>query len=289
MNVENSRRRKDLLHGTGPRSCALAVLIFCVSCSGGGEGVAAPVAAKPTDSPQPTYTVLTVAQVALGSYHSCAVLSDQTLQCWGSNASGQLGNGTTLRVTIPTPVSGIWLAVAATGPGSSGGIGGGRTCGLNGTGSLFCWGYSNFGALGDGTSNSSSAPVRATTTSIFSSLAVGWNSLGAAISNSGALYRWGYVSLSTFIEVPRIDATAPAFSSIAAGPSHLCGIDSAGTAWCTGRRARGQIAGRQNNRNQATGRYRHRAALVGCGIVYTAWRVRHISYRSNGAAATGTE
>src|SRR5262249_10343745 len=36
-----------------------------------------------------------VAEVALGSYHTCARKTDGTLWCWGYNTSGELGDGTT--------------------------------------------------------------------------------------------------------------------------------------------------------------------------------------------------
>ena len=42
--------------------------------------------------------------IALGYRHSCAILDDTRLKCWGSNQFGQLGDSTTTTRTIPTEV-----------------------------------------------------------------------------------------------------------------------------------------------------------------------------------------
>ena len=43
--------------------------------------------------------------VAAGSAHTCAVLGNGGVQCWGSNENGQLGTGDTTSRTLPTSVS----------------------------------------------------------------------------------------------------------------------------------------------------------------------------------------
>ncbi|MFI5099187.1 MAG: RCC1 domain-containing protein [Actinomycetes bacterium] len=45
-----------------------------------------------------------VASLTLGYSHACAVLRDGTMRCWGWNAWGQLGNGTTQDSSVPVPV-----------------------------------------------------------------------------------------------------------------------------------------------------------------------------------------
>lgn len=48
-----------------------------------------------------------VTQIISGEVHSCALLTDQTVRCWGGNALGELGNGTT-GPDVRDPASPVW-------------------------------------------------------------------------------------------------------------------------------------------------------------------------------------
>ncbi|MGD8860048.1 MAG: hypothetical protein PVI30_08540 [Myxococcales bacterium] len=106
-----------------------------------------------TDTPHDTPRVLpgtrTALQVAAGTHHSCARVSENgySVQCWGAGSLGQLGNDlapplTTTPVTVQTgpstPLDGI-EALAA---------GEDFTCALRSTGEVFCWGSNTVGQLG---------------------------------------------------------------------------------------------------------------------------------------------
>ena len=52
-------------------------------------------------SPPPIYTV-----IVAGSYFTCGLASDGVVSCWGDNAAGELGDGTTINRPSPVEVSG---------------------------------------------------------------------------------------------------------------------------------------------------------------------------------------
>ena len=51
-----------------------------------------------------------VTAIATGAFHTCAVLRSGGIDCWGSNASGQLGNATTVDHAHPVAVAGFGTA-----------------------------------------------------------------------------------------------------------------------------------------------------------------------------------
>ena len=96
--------------------------------------------------------------LSAGNYHTCAVKASGSAYCWGRNAEGQLGDGTTTPRSAPTPVSGggQWSDVAG---------GGVHSCGVKTDSSLWCWGGNQWGSLGDATFDDSLVPVQTSGTS----------------------------------------------------------------------------------------------------------------------------
>lgn len=93
-----------------------------------------------------------VSMIACGDNHSCALLTDGSVRCWGRGIDGQLGNGATPRQSVPVIVEGLHdvIAVAA---------GGSHSCAVLKTGGVKCWGANGGGQLGDGTISAKASPV----------------------------------------------------------------------------------------------------------------------------------
>ncbi len=119
-----------------------------------------------------------------GEEHACALLGDGSVECWGANNHGQLGDGTTTSRTTPAPVPGLSgvLAVAA---------GGAHTCALMADYSIECWGDNSHGQLGDGTTADVVAtPQPVLSSELFNTVACG-ASHTCARTSSGSLFCWG--------------------------------------------------------------------------------------------------
>lgn len=81
--------------------------------------------------------------ISLGDNHGCAILSDDTLKCWGLGSSGQLGNGS-MSSAGPTAVSLVSTVKAVAG-------GYGHTCVIKTDNVVGCWGSNWMGQTGSGT------------------------------------------------------------------------------------------------------------------------------------------
>jgi len=92
-------------------------------------------------------------QVAVGSYHSCAITAHGGVKCWGANGNGQLGEGTTRAHLLPVDVVGLTDGVIAMTLGEA------HTCTLIAGGRVKCWGQNSYGQLGDGTTTDRRTPV----------------------------------------------------------------------------------------------------------------------------------
>ena len=90
-------------------------------------------------------------KVSAGAYHTCAILDNGDLKCWGYDGAGQLGDGGTNTDTNAPSSTAIDLGTGRTAFAVSAGHK--HTCAILDNGDLKCWGYDDHGQLGDGGSN----------------------------------------------------------------------------------------------------------------------------------------
>ncbi len=209
-----------------------------------------------------TYPVKIVA----GNSHTCALISDGTIRCWGSNTYGQLGDGTFVDKSVPTKVLGISTAkdIAATAI---------TTCAYLTDKSVKCWGMAGNGRLGIAapttcvspyapSSCSYNNPSTVTPTipagSYYTAIYGGYNHTCVHSSTNGEVKCWGsnsngQVGVNTIVDVwtPTVITTAgmalgtlasgTQVKSLALGRAHSCALMNIGAVYCWGANDKGQL------------------------------------------------
>ncbi len=186
-----------------------------------------------------------IKQIEAGDNHTCAVSNNNGLvYCWGSNMSGQLGDGTTFSRSVPTQVPSLLNVLEV----ASGGV---FTCVLHGNRQVSCWGANNAGQLGDGTTAARSTPAPVTNLDSVTQISAG-AAHACAIQSGVTLWCWGNNNVGQLGDNSSIQRNAPVqisstMSSVSAGGTHTCGRNSANQAFCWGSNAGGQLGLGDNN------------------------------------------
>src|SRR3954467_9325232 len=190
--------------------------------------------------PKAVQNLSNVVALASGGFHNCVILSDRTVECWGRNQDGQLGNGNnTTDAGTPQPVSGLTGVVAL----ASGGY---HTCALLTDASVRCWGRNDRGQVGDGTSTSASTPVVVSGLSNAASLSGGLYHTCALVGD-GTVQCWGQNDNGQIGNTLPFSSTPVTVSGIAnaialsSGVFHSCALFADGTAKCWGSNSNGQL------------------------------------------------
>lgn len=177
--------------------------------------------------------------------HACARARAGVVYCWGDNATGQLGDGTTKQRRTPVAVLGLNDATALA-------AGTGHTCAARRTGRVVCWGANAEGQLGDGSTVDRTKPVVVTGIQGARALAAG-GAHTCALQASGATQCWGSNKRGQIgngvgaanLAVPQsrpaavqklVDAV-----EVGAGALHTCARRRTGEVACWGHSSQGQL------------------------------------------------
>ena len=183
--------------------------------------------------------------VALGVDHTCAILDDQSVACWGSNAQGQIGQPANLNAN-PTPTLVPGLKAQALSLGIE------HSCAVTLTGSVQCWGSNSKGQLGVPATQltQSATPQIIGGLSNIKALVSGFNFV-CALTQGSTVQCWGDNQSGQLGNASTIDSAAPVAAgslsgvqALAAGAYHACATTGTAVS-CWGRNDQGQLDGRQ--------------------------------------------
>ena len=242
---------------------------------------------------------LRATQVTLGLDYACALDLQGQAWCWGAGRDGELGTGTTGQAVAqtyhPQPVTGghKFVDIAA---------GLSTACGLDASGTAWCWGLNNYGQLGSAGPASTGTPTAVSGLPPLRALAQGGNNFTmCAIAADSAGYCWGNNasgeigagSVGGASAVPQAVAGGHKFSSITLGAGFGCGVSNDGAAWCWG--APGALGDSASTASgmpvSVSGGYHYTALAAGaaysCGrTVETAWVCWGAVSTTQGSTAT---
>jgi alpha-tubulin suppressor-like RCC1 family protein len=183
--------------------------------------------------------------LAGGTVYECAVLSSGSVQCWGTNLDGNLGDGTTNDSSTPVTALGVTQAI---------GVAAGRvhTCAVLSTGGVACWGANASGQLGDGTTNQQHTAVSVVGLAGPAVAVAAAGDTSCALLATGLVQCWGDNSTGQLGNGTTTSSVAPvsvvgvtnAISVTEGGngtSTHSCAVLASGNAVCWGSNESGEL------------------------------------------------
>lgn len=168
-------------------------------------------------------------EITAGFYHTCARKNNNKVYCWGRDAEGQVGLGTTkicassgaLCIDKPSYVMDARVVDA----------GGFHACALDSANAAFCWGSSSHGQVGAGSYGTISSPVPVSGGLTFTSISAG--QFSSCATASAGMYCWGAIvsgggAALTGSPTPSQISTYNGYNSVSVGYLHACGYYSIG-------------------------------------------------------------
>ena len=191
----------------------------------------------------------TAKMVSAGDSHTCAVLDDDTLKCWGGNGYGQLGYGDTTQRTSPEATLVVALGSGHKAKMVSAGYR--HTCAILDDDTLKCWGRNGDGQLGYGDTTQRTSPEATLVVALGSGRTAKMVSAGeshtCAVLDDDTLKCWGangdgQLGIGGLTSSNSVDfGSGRTVRSASAGDYHTCAVLSDGSTWCWGHNGDGQV------------------------------------------------
>ena len=183
-------------------------------------------------------------RVVAGGTFACALLTNRSVQCWGTGTSGQLGNGASVNsLTTPVAVQGVTDAEELV-------AGQSFACVRRTSGAVQCWGANGDGQLGDNTATNRNVPVTVMGLTDARILRAGLRH-ACAIRTDGSVQCWGDNAAAqlgdgtttdrrTPVAVPGLSGTQ---IRLTAYDHHTCVVNSDRRVFCWGTNTLGEAGG----------------------------------------------
>jgi cysteine-rich repeat protein len=198
--------------------------------------------------------------IALGRFHTCALLDDASVKCWGSNESGELGNDDTHNLGDQVDELGDNLKPVDLGAGHGAHAitaGDSFTCALLDDATVKCWGDNSYGELGLGDLTARglpTGPLELGTGRSAQSIAAGAHAVCAILDDNtvkcwgegplgvGDSYTYGDEAKEMGDYLPVVDLGQNAHATqITVGQSYMCAFLNSGVIKCWGLNGEGEL------------------------------------------------
>jgi alpha-tubulin suppressor-like RCC1 family protein len=223
---------------------------------------------NPNPTPQPPVNLgagRTATAITAGANHTCALLDNGTVRCWGFNRYGQLGAVTNNNTNDPNPTPQPPVNLGAGRTATAITAGANHTCALLDNGTVRCFGYNFSGQLGSTTNSGTSTPnptprppVNLGTGRTATAVTAGSDHTCALLDN-GTVRCVGYnvggqlgstTNNGTGTPNPTPEPAIPLgrpTTAITAGANHTCALLDNGTVRCVGSNRYGELGSPTNN------------------------------------------
>jgi alpha-tubulin suppressor-like RCC1 family protein len=239
--------------------------VECWGSNSAGQSGSGLAVGTSTSTPTEVPGITEAVSVSAGDSHTCALLADTTVRCWGEQSGGRLGNDAAASAAVSSPVT----VVGTTGPTALKNVrdisaGAQHTCATLYSGGTLCWGSNQYGQLGVGQSAASLAnsgrPMAVSLSNVIYTRAGVRHTCALLASTEVAC--WGYnltgglgdgtsalrTSPVMVLESADSSDTAVGFAEITLGYQFTCARMADATAKCWGRNLEEQL-GDQGNMN----------------------------------------